>query len=252
MTSDIIRQIIVVVAVVATIAVNALANILPLNGLNTGTISDRFKVFFVPAGYVFSIWGLIYLGMIVFAVFQALPSQRSNPHLVQIGYIFVLSCVANIVWLFLWHYERFPLTIVAMLVLLGALIVIYLQLGIGKVTVSGAERWCADLPFSIYLGWITVATIANATDLLDYLKWNRLGIRPEVWAVIMLAAGTLITALMAFTRGDIAYTLVIVWAFVGIALKHKETALVANAAWVTTGLVVLALMGALVVRMRLS
>ena len=94
-----------ILAVVAVIAFNGLANALPLNGLNTGEITDRFDVYFVPAGYVFSIWGLIYLGLILFAVYQALPAGQSNPRLAQLGFLFVLSCVANIVWLFLWHIE---------------------------------------------------------------------------------------------------------------------------------------------------
>ena len=126
MNKNIIRQIFVILALVAVIVVNGLANALPLNGLQTGEISDRFAVYFVPAGYVFSIWGLIYLALIGYAVFQALPSQRDNPRLQAIGYWFVLSCVANIVWLFLWHYEQFSWTLVAMLALLACLIVIYL------------------------------------------------------------------------------------------------------------------------------
>ena len=111
---DITRQILVVLSVIITIVMNFLANALPLNGLNTGEISDRFKVYFVPAGYVFSIWGLIYIGLIAYAIFQALPSQRENPRLRKTGYLAAASGLANIAWLFLWHYEQFPLTQVAM------------------------------------------------------------------------------------------------------------------------------------------
>ena len=116
---DILRQISVIVTILATIVVNGLANALPINGLNTGQISDRFQVYFVPAGYVFSIWGLIYLGLIAFAIFQALPSQRENPRLRETGWWIALGGLANIAWIFLWHYEQFPLTLIAMLVLLG-------------------------------------------------------------------------------------------------------------------------------------
>jgi hypothetical protein len=223
----------------ATIAVNGLANALPLNGLNTGEISDRFQVFFVPAGYVFSIWGLIYLELVLFAVYQALPTQRDNPRLQRIDSLFLLSCLANIVWLFLWHYEQFPLTLVAMLSLLGLLIAIYLRLGIGRSGVSPGERWLVHLPFSVYLGWVTVATIANVTDVLDYLKWDAWGIRPELWAVIMLVAASATTFFVSLTRGDAAFLLVIVWAFVGIAVKQAPTPLVANTAWALTGILVL-------------
>jgi len=239
MRKDIARQWTNVLAVVATVFVNALANILPLNGLNTGEISDRFQVYFVPAGYVFSIWGLIYLALAAFAVYQALPAQRDNPRLRHVGYLFALSSVANIAWLFLWHYEVFSLTLFAMLAILLTLIVIYLRLGTGRTKVSAAERWLVQVPFSIYLGWITVATVANVTQLLDYLNWDGWGISPEIWTVIILGAATLIGSLVSLTRGDIAYMLVLVWAFAGIAIKHTATPLVAIGAWVAVGIVAL-------------
>ena len=143
--------------------------------------SHRFPVFFVPAGYVFSIWGLIYIGLIAFAVFQALPAQRTNPRLQRVGYWFALSCLANIVWILLWHYNLFPASLLVMLVLLADLIVICLRLDIGRAAVSAAEKWAVNIPFSTYLGWITVATVANATSVLYGLKWNGFGISPEIW-----------------------------------------------------------------------
>jgi benzodiazapine receptor len=237
MKKDTLRQVVNVVAVVATIVVNGLANVLPLNGQTTGEVSDRFQVYFVPAGYVFSIWSLIYLGLLAFAAYQALPAQRENPRLRRVGYLFALSCVANVAWLFLWHYEVFPLTLVAMLALLLLLIATYLRLEVGRAQVSAAETWLARIPFSIYLGWITVATIANATSLLDYLNWSGWGISPEAWTVVMLVAGTGIAAAVGLTRGDVAYMLVIVWAFVGIAVKHAGTPVVAIAAWATAAVV---------------
>lgn len=224
------RQILVFIAAFATIIFNFIANALPLNGLNTGEISDRFQIYFVPAGYVFSIWGLIYIGLIAYAIYQILPAQRDNPRLQSIGYIFILSCLANIAWLYLWHYEIFEFTLVAMLVLLISLIAIYLRLDIGQSEVSTGENWAVHIPFSIYLGWITVATIANTTQLLYYLDWNGWGISPEIWAVILLVAGVIISALMSLTRADIAYSLVLVWAYIGIAVKHANTAIVAYAA----------------------
>ena len=190
---DTVRQVAVVLSTILVIVVNGLASALPLNGKDTGEISDQFNVYFVPAGYVFAIWGLIYLALIAYSIFQALPSQRENPRLRRIGYLYVLSCVANIAWIFLWHYEVFAITIVAMIALLLLLIFTYLALGIGRSSASTGETWLVRIPFSIYLGWITVATIANATSLLDYLGWSGWGIAPEVWALIMLVAGALIT-----------------------------------------------------------
>jgi benzodiazapine receptor len=236
MKKGVARQIVVILALVATIAVNGLANALPLNGLTTGEISDRFHVYFVPAGYVFSIWGLIYLALVAYAVYQALPAQRENPRLQSIVELFALSCVANALWQVLWHYEVFLLTLAAMLTLLLVLIFIYLRLGIGRARVPTAEKWLVHVPFSIYLGWITVATIANVTTVLDYLGWAGWGV-PQAWAVVMMVAGAGIASAMGLTRGDVAYMLVIVWSFVGIAVKHAATPLVSIAAWATAGLV---------------
>lgn len=250
MKRSVLIQILVVLAVLATITINGLANALPLNGQNTGEISDRFQVYFVPAGYVFSIWGVIYLGLILYGIYQALPSQRDNPRLASTDLLFLLSCVANIAWLFLWHYNQFPLTLLAMLVLLGSLILIYLRLGIGIVQVPAAERWQVHVPFSIYLGWVTVATIANVTSLLDYLNWSGWGISDQAWAVIMLAAGTIIASLVALRRGDVAYMLVIIWAFIGIAVKHAGTPLVAGAAWVATIVAAIMLVVGVVLRRK--
>jgi benzodiazapine receptor len=232
---DTVRQAVNVLATVATITINGLANALPINEQTTGEISDRFRVYFVPAGYVFSIWGLIYLALMAFAVYQALPAQRENPHLRRIGYLFALSCVANSAWIFLWHYGFFELTLVAMFGLLLLLIATYLRLDIGRTRVSTAEKWLVHIPFSIYLGWITVATIANVTSVLYYLNWDGWGIHPQIWAVIMLIVGAGIASAVSIRRGDVAYVLVIVWAFVGIAVKHAATSLVA----VTAGLMAL-------------
>jgi hypothetical protein len=245
---DILRQVSVIVSIIATIIVNSLANALPINGLNTGEISDRFRVYFVPAGYVFSIWGLIYLGLIAFAIFQALPSQRDNPRLRATGWWVVIGGLANIAWILLWHYEIFPLTILVMLVLLASLIIVYLRLGIGRSKVSKSETWLVRVPFSIYLGWITVATVANATSLLDYLEWTAFGIAAETWMIIILATVLVISALVSFTRRDVAYTLVILWALAGIGVKHAAQPAVATPTWITFGMVALALVLAYVLK----
>jgi len=247
---DTLRQIAVIVTVLVTITINVLANALPINGLNTGEISDRFQVYFVPAGYVFSIWGLIYIGLIAYAIFQALPSQKKNPRLQATGWLVVLGGVANSLWIFLWHYEQFPATLAAMLVLLGTLIGVYLHLGTGWSKVSAGETWAVRVPFSIYLGWITVATVANVTDVLDFVNWNAFGIAPETWMVIVLAAVFLIALLMNFTRRDIAYAAVLLWALAGIAVKFPEAEIVTIATWITFALVAISLAAAFVVNTK--
>jgi hypothetical protein len=238
---DTLRQISVILTVIATIVVNVLANALPINGQNTGAISDRFQVYFVPAGYVFSIWGIIYIGLIAYAIFQALPAQRENPRLRSTGWWVSFGGLANITWIFLWHYEQFPLTLIAMLVLLATLIITYLRLGTGRSTVSKAETWAARVPISIYLGWITVATIANLTQVLYYLNWGGFGISAVYWMWIVLGAVFVIVSLMNFTRRDIAYTAVILWALAGIAIKFASVPLVSVPTWITFALVAMTL-----------
>jgi benzodiazapine receptor len=247
---DTLRQILVVLAVLATLVVNILANALPFNGITTAQVSDQFHVYFVPAGYVFAIWGLIYIGLIAYAVYQALPAQRDNPRLRKIGYPVIIGCLANCIWLFLWHYQQFPLTLVFMLVLLAMLIVTYLSLGIGKTQVSRAETWAVRVPFSIYLGWITVATIANATDVLYSLQWNGFGISARDWTLIMFAAVLVIAGLMSITRRDIAYNLVILWALVGIAVKQSAAKSLVLGSLVTAGLVLAVLVYSLYPRIK--
>ena len=239
-------------ATVVALTVNVLASTLPLNGKNTGAISDQFKVFFVPAGYVFAIWGVIYIGWLAFSIYQLLPAQRSNPRLQRIGWLYALSGLLNAGWLFTWHYELFPLSVVVMLALLVTLIAIYLRLDNGRVQVSTVEKWCVNIPFSVYLGWISVATIANITDLLYYWRWDGFGIAPEMWAVIMLLVATVLALTMALTRGDVAYLSVFVWSFVGIAVKQSATPLVANTAWAMMVLVALMIPVGVMYRRKLA
>ena len=232
MSKDSLRQLVNILSVGLALGVNILASVLPLNGQNTGEISDRFPVFFVPAGYVFAIWGVIYIGWIAFAIYQARSTQRENPRLRRLGYAFALSCVFNAAWLFCWHYNRFGLSVLVMLGLLVLLIVSYLRLDVGNTAAGTAERWSVDIPFSVYLGWITVATVANISDYLYLIRWDGFGIAPQVWAVIMIVVASLLGALMAVLRRDSAYVFVLVWSFVGIAVKQAATPLVAYTAWV--------------------
>jgi len=220
MNNNLLRSILNLVSVILALTVNILASSLPLNGQNTGEISDRFQVYFVPAGYVFAIWGLIYIGWLAFSIYQLLPANRSKPRLQSLGYWFALSGLLNAAWLFAWHYNQFNLSGLIMLGLLGTLIMSYLRLDVARSGSRGAEKWCIDVPFSIYLGWISVATIANISDILYLWNWDGFGISPLSWLVIMLAVAVILGGVVAATRGDIAYPLVFVWSFAGIAVKH--------------------------------
>lgn len=234
-----------IVTFIVTVVVNGLANALPINGQQTGEISNRFDVLFVPANYVFAIWGLIYLGLAAFVVYQALPAQQNSRRLQRIGWLFALSNIANALWILLWHYEYFALTVLVMLGLLFSLITIYLRLEIGRTRVVGAERWFVDAPFSLYLGWITVATIANVTSYLEFAQWGGWGISPVAWTVLLLIVGVGLAAAMTFRHRDVVYLAVLVWAFAGIAVKQSEVATVsgsaAAAAIIVTILILIAL-----------
>ena len=179
MSKDNLRQFANLLSVILALAVNVLATALPLNNQTTAQISDRFKVYFVPAGYVFAIWGLIYIGWIAFVVYQFLPAHKESPRLRKLGYTFALSGVFNAAWLFCWQYNHFTLSVIVMLILLGLLIASYLNLNVGRTPVGAAEKWCVDIPFSVYLGWISVATIANISDWLYYVHWNGFGLDPQ-------------------------------------------------------------------------
>ncbi len=236
---DTLRQTANLVSVIITVIVNILASVLPLNGQNTGEISDRFQVYFVPAGYVFAIWFFIYIGWIAFAIYQFRSSQKESPRLRRLGYLFALSGIANSAWLFAWHYNVFGVSVLIMLTLLGLLIASYLRLDVNRVAVSRAERWSVDIPFSVYLGWITVATVANITSWLYSIDWNGFGIPAPVWAVIMIVVASIVGLAITITRRDAAYLFVLVWSFIGIALKQADVANVATTAWIGAGLMLI-------------
>ncbi|MFV9503632.1 MAG: tryptophan-rich sensory protein [Oscillochloridaceae bacterium umkhey_bin13] len=245
--NDLTRQGVVIAALSATIAVNAAANLLPLNGQTTAEISDRFPVLITPPGYVFGIWGVIYTGLLGYAVYQALPSQRDNERLRRIAWPFVLSCAANSLWLLLWHYNQFGLTLGAMIGVLLSLIVIDRRLGRAD-QLAVADRIFARLPFSIYLGWISVATIVNATVVLYDLGWDGFGAPPEAWTAGLLGVGAGLAATMGLRERDAAFPLVLAWAFSGIANNSADIPLVGPAAWAATAVALIGAVGALVRR----
>jgi translocator protein len=224
------RQILNIVALIVMIAVNVLATTLPIAGRDTGEISDMFPVQFTPAGYVFSIWGLIYIGLTAFVVFQALPSQRNNPRFERVGYWFAANAFLNALWIFLWHNLLIPLSMLVMIGILVTLVVIYQRLEIGRTKVSAAEKWFGRVPFSIYFGWISVATIANASVMLYNLGWRGQPLTQEIWTVLVIAVATAIGVFMITKRREVAFPLVLVWAFYGIYVKQQDVQTVPIAA----------------------
>lgn len=218
------------VATAVTLVVNYLSNGLPINGQTTGDVTRPFEVFFSPAPYVFSIWGVIYLGLIGYSgylISAAVTGRFDDGAARRIAPWYVLTAAANCCWLFAWHYNQFPLSMLLMVVLLGTLIVIY-RLQAAHPAESALELWTVHIPFRIYLGWISVATIANATITLDDAGWSGFGLSEPTWGVIMALVAAALGVLMLLRHNniaypDIAYALVIVWALVGVAVRLSDT-----------------------------
>lgn len=207
------------------IVINTFANTLPLNGVTTGELSDSYPNLFVPAGITFAIWGVIYLlllGYIVQQLVLAFNDNREDSIISTIGPFFLLSSLANSLWIIAWHWKKVGISFVIMLALLSFLIIIYLRIN------NGAQHSMMRLTFSVYLGWITVATIANATAFLVNINWGGFGLSEVFWTVVVLIAATLITLLMLFIRKDIPYALVVIWAFLGILIKRTSSSIPAD------------------------
>jgi hypothetical protein len=244
------RQLLTVLATVFALGINGAANALPLNGQLTGEISDRFQVFVTPAGYVFAIWFPIYVGLVTFTVEQALASRASDPLLRRLGWLPALSGVLNGAWIVAWHWEAFPISLVIMVGLLLTLIGIHLRLRAGEEAgeLTGRLRWSVRLPFSIYVGWITVATIANAAAVLPWAGFTGFGLPGEVWAVAVLLIGLAIATAFVLREDDPAYGLVIVWAYLGILIKEWDVLPVAVTAGLGAGWIALLVVRALLAR----
>ncbi len=227
---DIARQVTVAVSFVATLVINWMATTGVLGGLSTREIATRYPISFLPANFTFGIWGIIYLALGAYTVYQALPSQREQPRQRAVGWLVAFTGLFNCLWLVTFQNTLFAASMVAMLALLATLIVIYTRLDVGRVSVSTTTRAFVTLPISLYLGWITVATIANAAYVLFDAGWDGFGIPGATWAVIMLLVATALTLVIVLTRHDIAYLLVVVWAFYGIWVRQAETPEVAGVA----------------------
>lgn len=217
------QRIAVITGLAVTLLVNILANVLPIAGRTTGQVSDSYPVLFTPAGYVFSIWSVIYLGLLAYAIYQALPQQRQQAKLSAIAPWFIASCAFNSLWIVAWHYGALALSVALMLGLLLSLVMVYLRLGINRVRVRGADWWVVNLPFRIYLGWIIVATVANITVWLYSLGWDRWGLSEALWTIVMMGAATLIGLALLRIRHDTVPAMVVMWALLGIALKQSAT-----------------------------
>lgn len=206
------------------VGVNALANILPINGITTGEVSDSYPNLFAPAGLTFSIWGVIYFLLGLYAIYQLFGFKKVSSAL-KVNYIkkiniyFILSSLANIAWILSWHYNFIGVSTLLIFSLLICLILIN-QLTKDTGVLSTKDKIFIRLPFSIYFGWITVASIANVTTLLVDIEWNGWGLSDQTWTIIILIVGLVIAVVTMISNKDIAYGLTILWAYFGIAYKH--------------------------------
>jgi hypothetical protein len=223
----IILQVGIILGFIGTIVVNTLSSLGMINGFTPEVLSDAIPNLFVPAGLTFAVWGVIYIGLLALTIYSTIAlfkkREEESYFLDKMGIEFIIASLANIAWIFLWHYQFVALSLIAMVVLLLALIVMYLRLKIGKSDADNKEKWFVHIPISLYLGWITIATVANATALLVEVGWTRFGLTEVYWTNFMLIVAAVITLLMLLLRKDIAYSLVVIWAFVGIILKRFES-----------------------------
>ncbi|EAW34611.1 tryptophan-rich sensory protein [Lyngbya sp. PCC 8106] len=222
------KQWLTLIAIIVAFAVNVLSNFFPLNGLTIGEISNSLfsEVKIIPASYAFAIWGLIYLGLFSLGIYQCLPSQRDNPRLQDMRDFLIMACVAQIVWVWVFLSRFFLPSLIAMVGILLALIASYLSLNIGKERVPKGERWFVNAPISIYLAWISVATIVNVAIFLKSLDWSGWGIPPEIWTVILLIVAGVVAVLMRINYQETAFPLVFLWAILAIAVRQFNESLI--------------------------
>ncbi|MDR9403674.1 MAG: tryptophan-rich sensory protein [Halothece sp. Uz-M2-17] len=221
---QIVRQVANAIAIVAAFGVNVLANVRPIGGLTLGEISNQLfaNVLITPARYAFAIWGLIYLGLFSFAIYQALPSQREKPVFERISYWLVTASVIQIGWIFVFQSRGFAWSFLLMVLILLSLLRVYSQLKVNRRRISRRERWCVEIPISIYFAWISVATVVNGAVALTAGGWSGWGISPEVWTVMMMIIAGAIALIINILKQDLAFTGVFIWALIAIALRHRD------------------------------
>ena len=219
-----------IVAYAVMILLNALSNALPINDQTMPEISAKYPSLFTPAGFTFSIWGVIYLALFVFVVWQALPAQRSNTRVAAISGYFKLNCLLNATWIVVWHYDLVVLSLVVMLAILATLMLIYQVLISTLVDASWAEHLALYLPFSVYTGWIALASIANASVVQTAYDLDNAGLGAVQWTLLKLAAAGAIGATVLLRFRDAPFALVIAWGAYGISAMQTATPAVAGAA----------------------
>ena len=238
------EKVLVLVATVLVLAVNGLANTGALGGVTTGEVAGRYALPFTPAGYVFAIWGLIYTGVIAFSLFQAAGAGARLERVAGLRPVYVFSAAANVAWLWFWHHQALVASLVVMLLLLAALIVAR-RLVVAAQAGSPVEFWCVDVPFRVYVAWISIATLANLAVVMAY-GGSPEGPRAPLAISLGMLAAALAIAFFAWDRlRDPIFLVVVAWAALGIALRHGQPMTVSAPALVVFALAGLGAIGLL-------
>lgn len=232
-------------AYLGMLAVNMLANALPLNHQTTGEVSARYDSLFAPAGFTFSIWGVIYLFLLVWVIVHITAAYSKNKSQIisaKTMFAFIVSCFLNSAWIFAWHYEYLSLSIIVMILLLGSLMWMYSEARKFQYQNNSTNKYIS-IPVSIYLGWISVATIANIAAWLVAQGWNGTPLSPEFWTILMSSVATVLCLLILFLHRNFAFTLVIIWALAGIFVKNQSATLSFSSVQIGVSCCIIILMG---------
>jgi hypothetical protein len=234
------------IAIVGAVVANTILSRFPPGGQNVGELANTVLagVLITPASYAFAIWGIIYLGLFAYGIYQFHPQRRQEPQIQRVNKLLIVACIAQTIWIVLFSLQQFGWSILAMLGILVPLIGIYLTLGIGRKgqrstadqRVSRQRRWMAHIPFSLYLAWIAVATVVNVASALYAANWAGWGLAAVTWTVIMVIVVALLAATVIYQRGDLVFTLVFVWALVAIAVRQGDLAAVRWSSLIGAGL----------------
>jgi tryptophan-rich sensory protein len=244
------RQIGIILLTAAVLVVNYMGGAGLINDTRTGEIANSFtRDYFLPANYVFGIWGIIYTWLIAFTVYQALPAGRDNAMIERIAPLYALNIGLNIAWVFSFHYRQFVLANFLLIAILLSLLAIVIRAGIGTRRVSAADHWLVHMPFFIYFAWLCVATIASMAQTLVALEWDGFGIASPVWISLMTVVAAVLAVAMLVWREGFAFAAVVVWALAGLAARYADEPLISTTAWASVAVIVV--VGAALAVMRL-
>ncbi|GHE35924.1 hypothetical protein GCM10017764_19100 [Sphingobacterium griseoflavum] len=207
------------------VIVNYLSNTGIFGGNTMKTVSDTYFTHFTPAGYAFSIWGIIYLGLLAFVLYTGLPllsNRIAKPVIGKIGWLFCISCLANMLWIVSWLSHYTLLSVGLMVVLLLTLLVLVKRLELNIVARKWKDYLFIALPFSLYTGWISVAIIANVASLLVKNGWEGFGLSAMQWTVMMIGVAGIVNLYMVLRRNMRAFGVVGIWALLAIAANQNS------------------------------